>query len=49
MQQEPARRMQDGRKGDHKDDTDTAHFWESFSLIRPALALAATRREPAVP
>jgi hypothetical protein len=28
--------MQDGRKGDHKDDAYTAHFWESFSLIRPA-------------
>ena len=36
MQKIPARCMQEGRKGDHEDDTDTAHFWESFSLIRPA-------------
>ena len=36
MQKIPARCMQEGRKGDHEDDTDTAHFWEFFSLIRPA-------------
>ena len=36
MQNVPARCMQEGRERDHKDDTDVAHFWESFSLIRPA-------------
>jgi hypothetical protein len=30
MQQEPAHRMQDGRKGDHEDDANTAHFWDFF-------------------
>jgi hypothetical protein len=39
--------MQDGRERDHEDDTDTAHFWESFSLIRHGLALAANRRHKA--
>ena len=47
VHEEPARRMQDGRERDHKDDTNTAHFWESFSLIRHSLALAANRRHKA--
>src|SRR5262245_16015399 len=34
VHKEPARRMQEGRERDHKDDTNATHFWESFSLIR---------------